>query len=477
MAAGEDVTHDDRWRLPAAELSAAFARGEITPVEHFDALLARIERLDPALNALIAISPQARTAAQESTRRWRDGCARGPFDGVPVAVKDNILVAGMPTTWGTRAFADVIGDADERPVARLRAGGAVIVGKTNVPEFTLEGYTSNPLFGTTRNPWNTELTPGGSSGGSVAGVAAGLFPLALGTDGGGSIRRPASHTGLVGVKPSIGAIARYPTLPQIMLDFEVVGPIARTVEDSAMLYNAIVGPDPRDRLSLAARAVPVMLASPQPMRIRYVPRLGEQPVDVEVEASVAQAAETLRRLRHHVVQGELPFDVSPIDDFWPLLGQVGLAYVFERHPELERSAAAKFVAMAQAGRAVPARSYLQGIEAVRAFRRDVVDAYTDCDVIMTPSAAALPWPAGNEFPRTIAGREVGPRGHAIFTGWVNACGHPAISLPCAPSRAGLPIGFQIVGRYGEDEALFRLAAQYEAAAPFADRWPALAEQM
>ncbi|HEX6138596.1 MAG TPA: amidase [Casimicrobiaceae bacterium] len=474
MRAAADAGELALWRLPAAQLSAVFARRDATPVDCIELLLARIERLDPKLNAVVTLNPRAREDAAASTERWRTGRARGPLDGVPIAVKDNILVAGMPVTWGTRAWRDNVAAVDERPVARLREQGAIIVGKTNVPEFTLEGYTGNPLFGTTCNPWDTALTPGGSSGGSVAGVAAGLFPLALGTDGGGSIRRPASHTGLVGFKPSIGAIARYPTLPQILLDFEVIGPIARTVEDTALLYNAIAGPEPRDRHSLAARAAPATLASPAPARILFVSALGDHPVDPQIAHSVAQAALVLRNLGHRVEQGALPFDIAAITDFWPLLGQVGLAHVFEREPEVERFAADKFVAMARAGRAVPAHRYLAGIEAVRALRREATDAYADFDAILTPSAAALPWPANDEYPRTIAGRDVGPRGHAVFTGWVNACGHPAISLPCAPADNGLPIGFQLVGRYGEDDTLFRLAAQYERAAPFAQRWPPLA---
>ncbi len=467
---------EDLWRLPASELAAAFAHGKATPVEYLEILLARIERINPLINALICANPQARTDAEESSARLRRGESRGPLEGIPVAVKDNILVRGLPTTWGCRAFRGFVTEEDELPVQRLREQGAIILGKTNVPEFTLEGYTSNPLFGTTRNPWDTALTPGGSSGGSVAGVAAGLFPLALGTDGGGSIRRPASHTGLVGVKPSIGAIPRFPTLPQILLDFEVVGPIARTVEDAALLYNAVSGPDERDRHSLAARAAPLHLDSPPPLRILYVPTFDDNALDADIGANVMRATQVLSHLGHRIETGALPFDLDAITDFWPILGQVGLAYLFARHRDAEKLVASKFVDMAKAGRGVTAPRYLQGIEAVREFRRQVSEAFQNHELIMTPSAAALPWPADEVFPPTIAGRAVGPRGHAVYTGWVNACGHPAINLPCEPAPNGLPIGFQLVARYGEDELLFQVAAQYERAAPFAQRWPALAER-
>lgn len=464
------------WRLPAVELAGRYRRGEATPVDCLEQALARIERLNPALNAVVALAADAREAARASAARYRAGTPKGPLDGVPVAVKDNILVRGMPTTWGTRAWRDRPTAEDELPVKRLRDAGALVVAKTNVPEFTLEGYTGNALFGATRNPWDPRLTPGGSSGGSVAGVAAGLFPLALGTDGGGSIRRPASHTGLVGFKPSIGAVPRYPTLPQILLDFEVIGPIARTVADAALLFEAIRGPDPLDRPSPEGPPDAVTLDLPPRLRIRYVARFGDHALDPQIEASVAAAAQVLRRLGHEVTDAPLPFDLAPITDFWPLLGQVGLAYLFAGDRELEPLAQPKFAAQADAGRRVPASRYLEGIEAVRLFRRAVAAAFGAFDVLMTPAAAALPWPAEQTHPPTIAGREVAPRGHAVYTGWVNACGHPAVALPCDPAAEGLPIGFQLVAGFGRDTLLLRLAAQYEAAARFAERWPALAVQ-
>jgi len=183
----------------------------------------------------------------------------------------------------------------------------------------------------------------------------------------------------------------------------------------------------------------------------------------------------LATLGHRVETGVLPFDVQPIVDFWPVLAQVGVAHVFAHAPDAERWAAPRFVQMAEAGRQASAARYLDGIESVRAFRRAVSEAFANLDLIMTPSVAALPWAAEEPFPATIAGRAVGPRGHAVYTGWVNACGHPAINLPCDPARNGLPIGFQLVARYGQDELVFRVAAQYERAAPLAARWPALAE--
>ena len=250
MAAQHDELMKSGWRLGAGELAAAFAAGTLTPLAVWQDCDARIRALNPELNALIALNPEAEAAAEASTQRWQQGRPLSPLDGVPVTIKDNLNVAGLATTWGNRALADRPAEHDELSVARCRRAGMVILGKTNVPEFTLEGYTDNPLFGVTRNPWNSALTPGGSTGGGVASVAAGFAPLAIGTDGGGSIRRPASHTGLVGFKPSIGAVARVNSLPQVMLDFEVIGPIGRSVADTATLFNIMAGEDARDRKSL-----------------------------------------------------------------------------------------------------------------------------------------------------------------------------------------------------------------------------------
>ncbi|MDP5290988.1 amidase [Oceanimonas sp. CHS3-5] len=468
MAAQHDVTQS--WRLGALELAAAYAASTLTPLAVVDALGERIARLNPELNALITINPAASEEAAAATRRWAEGRPLSALDGVPLTVKDHLNVRGLATTWGNLALAGNIAHEEELAVARCRAAGLVILGKTNVPEFTLEGYTDNPLFGVTRNPWNPGLTPGGSSGGAVASVAAGLAPLALGTDGGGSIRRPASHTGLVGLKPSIGAVARAGSLPQVMLDFEVVGPLARSAADAEALYRIIAGPDRRDPASWRTHSE----APAGKLRIHYVPRFGEQPLNAEIAENVERALAVFERQGHRVTQGELPFSFEPVDRFWPMLGVTAVAAIFHAFPETEPEAAERFRDMAEQGRQLSATDYLCGLDGIRGFRRTVAEAFEEVDIIMTPSAAALPWPAEQPYPVEINGQPVGPRGHAIYTGWVNASGHPAINLPAAPSADGLPIGFQLVAAMGQDELLLRLAAEYEQQQP-GWQWPALAE--
>jgi aspartyl-tRNA(Asn)/glutamyl-tRNA(Gln) amidotransferase subunit A len=392
------------------------------------------------------------------------------LDGVPIAIKDNIAVRGLPATWGCPHYANYVPEIDELPVARLREGGLVIIGKTNVPEFTLEGYTGNRLFGVTGNPWDVRLTPGGSSGGSVAAVAAGFVPFAIGTDGGGSIRRPAAYTGLVGLKPSIGMIARGGGLPQVLLDFEVIGPVARTVADLSVLFEILVGPDRRDHRS--RRFANTKQSKPASQgRILLVERFGDKPVDPEILRSLNAAADGLAGLGLRIDRGSLPFDIEPVDAFWPIVAEVGLARLFDLDPRIRETASGKYVDMAERGAAISAATFLAGMEKVWRFRDQVGTAFEHLDMIMTPACAAMPWPAADAWPPTIDGREVGPRGHAVYTGWVNVCGHPAISVPGPPAANGLPIGFQLIGDIGADKYLIHVAQLYEGAYPWAERWP------
>lgn len=459
------------WQASAVDLAAAYRRGAVTPPQVLADCWARIDAVNPRLNALIAPRREASVAdAAASAERFRQGRPLGLLDGIPLAVKDNIPSADQATTWGSPAGRAHRPPHDELVLARARAAGAVVVGKTNVPEFTLEGYTANPLFGTTCNPWNPALTPGGSSGGAVAAVASGMVPLALGTDGGGSIRRPASHTGLVGFKPSIGAIARQHALPPLLLDFEVVGPIARSVADVQLLFQAVRGPHPADRASLAVAARP---PGPDKLRVLYAPTLGGAPVDAEIAASCRAGVWRLAALGHTVEEGELPLDLGFMASGWPVVGQIGLAWLFGQHPHWAAGASAKYLALAEAGRQVPAAQLWQMLEAVAQLRRDVAQLFTLFDLLVTPATAALPWPADEACPPQIDGQPVGPRGHAVFTGWVNAAGLPAVALPTAPSSAGLPTGLQLIADFGRDDELLALAARFEAAAPQGWRWPSL----
>ncbi len=464
------------WQWSATALAEAYRTGRVTPVEAVRSCLARIEQVNPQINAFVALRDAVLEDAEASTARFRAGQPLSALDGLPLSIKDNLCTADLPTTWGCPSLrAHPPKPRNELPVALARAAGALIVGKTNVPEFTLEGYTANPLFGVTRNPWDLALTPGGSSGGAVASVAAGCTPLALGTDGGGSIRRPASHCGLVGFKPSIGAIPRGDGLPTLLLDFEVVGPMARSVADARLMFEVLRGPLSTDRASLACHAAALSHRQhpSHPLRVLYVPTLSQAPVDPAILAACGEAVNRLRDLGCAVETGELPLPIEALSRQWPLVGQIGLAAMFNAAPAWRELASTKYQDMATQGEAVGAAALWQLLEAVDQLRRDCVTLFEAFDLIAMPSAAALPWPAHEAFPPTIAGVAVGPRGHAVFTGWVNAAGLPAVSVPVAPSDTGMPIGLQLIGPYGADDAVLNAAEAFERMCPWTQRRPPL----
>ncbi len=442
-----------------SELAAALRGGSLTAEALLDRSLERIRRLDPRLNSFVALDEAgARAAAKASDALLAAGKPRSALEGIPISIKDSIHVAGLPTTWGSRAFSAAVPDKDELPVARLRAAGAVIVGKTNVPELTLEGYTRNDLFGVTRNPWNTRLTPGGSSGGAAAGVAAGLVPAAIGTDGGGSTRRPACHTGLVGWKPSTGRFPRIDGLPAVLTDFETIGTLTRTLDDALLLDAVMAGPDTRDRRSLYAQSP---AQARQKLRIIHIPRFADSPVDPEVEAVTNGVAEALARDGHDVTAGKVFFDLADAARIWHVVSRAGVAWLMDwSNGKLDAMAGDSVRAIAADGAKLTAADYFDALQRITAFRRRCAEVFAATDLILTPTAAALPWPAETPYPDRIADRPAGPRDHAVFTGWVNIAGLPGISLPVAVSKAGLPIGVQFVGGFGADTSLLAFARAF-----------------
>ena len=441
---------------------AALRTGRISARNLLEFHLKRIERFNSLLNAFVYVDPRAWEAADASDARLRAGQPLSPLDGVPVAIKDNLLVESWPAVWGSPLFRKFVADHDEAPVARLRASGAVLLGKTNTPEFSLRGVTDSPVFGSTRNPWNVGLSPGGSSGGAVAAVAADLAPLALATDGGGSIRRPAAHTGLVGLKPGGGRIARAGGFPPLLVDCEVVGPIGRSVADVRLMFDVLA----------TRRPVP---AFPDRARILVVEGIGDAPVDPGLALRCREAAEAFAALGHEVRRGELPFSIETPMETWRTLMGVGLAGLVRAHPDFLEVAAPDFVEQALNGAGLSAVDHAALVETLFDFRALTAAVFEDVDVILTPTTAAQPWPVGESHPALIDGRPAGPRGHAIFTGWVNACGHPAISIPVRPYDDGMPVGVQLVGAMGADEWLMDLAGAFEATHPFADRRPEMAQ--
>ena len=348
-------------------------------------------------------------------------------------------------------------DRDELPVARLRAAGAVIVGKTNVPELTLEGYTKNDLFGVTRNPWDTRLTPGGSSGGAAAGVAAGLVPAAIGTDGGGSIRRPACHTGLVGWKPSTGRIPRIDGFPPILTDFETIGTLTRSVDDALLLDSGHGRPR---RRATAARSTPLRRSWPE--------RRLAHPLHPAVwrRSGRSRSGRGHRRRRPKLWRGKaikfrrksVFFDLEDAARIWHVISRAGVAWLMGwEDGRLGAMAGASVRAMAADGAKLTGADYIDALERVAAFRRRCRRTVRQRPISFSrrrpPLCRGRP-----RHPIRIGSRiaPAGPRDHAVFTGWVNIAGLPAISLPVAVSQLGLPIGVQFVAGFAGDSGLARL---------------------
>lgn len=441
----------DLWELTATELAAGYRDGVFTPLDVLTSVEARIDAVNPRLNAVIAENPAAaRVQAEASTARWHAKDPLSPLDGVPMTIKDNLLVAGLAATWGSRLYAGFVPAEDEAPVARLRAAGAVFLGKTNVPEFTLQGYTSNLLFGTTVNPHAPGKTPGGSTGGGVASVASGMGPVAIGTDGGGSLRRPAAHCGLFALKPSVGQVARHGGFPQILSDFEVVGPVARSAGDLSAAFSVLHGYDPADPASLAARAPAQPL--PERARIAYLPKMGSVPVDPAIAGAADDFAEDLRRAGHVVEIMDTPFDADRVAAAWSAIAAAGLHWHLDTLGSRD-GLGENALAMDAQGKSLTAADHVGALAVAHAARSEAGRFFSRYDLLLCPSIAALAWPADEAFPPMIDGQEVGGRGHAVFTGWMNVTGVCAVNLPVAMTDEGGGIGMQLVAGMGRDEAL------------------------
>ncbi len=456
------------WRLSATELGRLFAAGRASPVDALEEAQGRAAAWEPHLNAIARENPRARQEAEASAARWRAGAPLSPLDGVPMTVKEFLVTEGLPSTYAEPGEA-AASSHDELPVARARRAGLVTLAKTTMPEFAVQGYTGSARFGVTRNPWNVALTPGGSTGGGAAATAAGYAPVALGTDGGGSLRRPAAHTGLVGLKSSLGRVPRHGGLPSPLLDFEVAGALTRTVADSRAMLHLMQGADPRVLWSSFA-------PDPAPerrLRARYVERIGDAPLDPVIAASCRRALGHLDALGVEIEEGPLPFEIAGLNALWPEIGKIGLARLFEADPALAARASAPYRAMAEEGALAPATRLAAILERVQALRNAANAAFAEIDLLVTPAAAAMPWAAEAVYPEVIDGRTVGPRGHAVYSGWVNAAALPGLSLPVDPAPDGMPIGLHLVAGFGRDDLILDLAEALERRHPFADRWPVL----
>ena len=453
----------------AVDLAALLVRGEVSAVEVLDAHLEWIDRRNPELNAICTLDrDRARAearAADDLRRRAPDAAAAKPLLGLPTAVKDLVSTKGIRTTFGSPIFADNVPDFDALIVERIRDAGAIVIGKTNTPEFGAGSQTFNPVFGKTRNPWDPSRTCGGSSGGAAAALASGMLPIADGSDLGGSLRNPASFCGVVGFRPTPGRVPRVPP-EQGWDDLAVLGPMGRTVADAALLFSVIAGPDARDPISLGPPATPFHPVEPadlRGLRLAWTPNLGRYPVEREV-VEICEAALPVFRDLGAEVEEAAP-DLSDADSIFRTLranlfaDKLGPLLADHRHQmkdtvieEIERGLAltGSDVAGAQA-------------ERTRLHCR-VVDFFERYDALLLPTVQVLPFDVDQPYPTEIEGERL-----SSYTDWMASCysitvtGCPAISVPCGVGPSGLPVGLQIVTPRGSNRRTLGIAAAFEAA--------------
>lgn len=471
-------------KMTATEVARLVKSKEVSPTEVLESVLARIERLDPQLNAFCTLTPElAREQARSVEHAIAAGEEVGPLAGVPVSIKDLISTKGIRTVGGSPAYEDFVPDVDDVTVERLRDAGAVCLGKTNVPEFGYSGVGHNGVFATTRNPWNTDYTPGGSSAGCGAAVASGMGPLSLGSDGGGSVRIPAAHCGLVGMKASWGRVPLYPGCRDERYpgfssweSLEHIGPITRTVADAALMLSVIAGPDARDRHSIPSD-VDWLSAAEKPaqgLRVAFSADLGYVAVDSEVRAITEQAVKRFETDLGWNVSAVDPGWSDPYEAFWAIVAMdsdlVGMRQLVQSHGERMTPHLKSFL-----DRPWTAEDFTSASMKRKKIANAMATFMGEFDLLVTPTLTVPPFPVHMQGPEKVDGRFVDPFEWLSFTLPFNLTGNPAISLPAGWTTDGRPVGLQIVGRHLDDATVISAAAEIERAAGWADKWPSIVD--
>jgi aspartyl-tRNA(Asn)/glutamyl-tRNA(Gln) amidotransferase subunit A len=465
---------EDLCYMSAVELAAAIRAKKVSPLEVTRTVLDRIARVNPKLNAICTLTAESALAtAREVEAAVMRGDKLGPVAGVPVTIKDLLSTKGVRATSGSKLFEHNIATVDAPVVERLRAAGAILLGQTNTPEFGWKGVTENRIFGTTRNPWNTELTPGGSSGGASAAVAAGFGPIGIGTDGGGSLRIPGSFCELVGFKQSFG---RVPNFPASGVDsLRHTGPLTRTVADAALTLDVIAGPDERDPNSLPAAPREYLAKLDdgiRGLRIGYSPDLGYAWVDPEVAALCADAATHLAQSGAKVEELDLKWR-DPYDTFTTFFYGGIAARVAVDFAEKRKLLDPGLVPVAERGMKLSAVDYVNALVDRNGVWQQVRPTFETYDLLVTPTLSVPAFPVGRNRPELPAGIDGAELRWSPFTYIFNLTGQPAISVPCGRTRAGLPVGLQIVGRRFADLTVLQAARAWENIQPWAERRPEL----
>jgi amidase len=470
---------DDLCFLPATELGRLYRARKVSPLEVMQAVLARIDAVNPAVNAYVTVARDSALAeARRATRSLgRKATSLPPLHGVPVSIKDLYATKGIRTTWASLIYKDHIPSEDDLLVQRLKAAGAIVVGKTNSPEFGAGGNTFNAVFGATRNPWNSALTCGGSSGGAAVAVATGMGPIAQGSDLGGSLRVPAAFCGVVGFRTTPGLIPSHPRA-LIWDTLSVAGPIARTVADVALMLSAMAGPDDRAPLSYELDTAEFTRAVKKPSikgwRVAWTPDLdGLISVDEEVLRVVHDATKVFRSLGARVEAACPSFSEVP-DIIRGTRALTMVALHADKLPQWREQMQKDLVSDVEQGLALPTRDIARS-ELLRSVLWQRVRTFmASRDLLLLPTVAVPPFPVEQPYPTEINGKPL-----ENYFQWfsltyaITLTGLPAISVPCGFTRSGLPVGLQIVGRRRQEAAVLRAAAAFESAAPWSDPIPPL----
>jgi aspartyl-tRNA(Asn)/glutamyl-tRNA(Gln) amidotransferase subunit A len=457
----------DLAMLTATKLLAAYRQRSLSPVEVTHACLDRIEALDSRLNAFVLVDGDAALeTARASEARWVRNEPMGLIDGIPATLKDLVLTRGWPTLRGSKAISpDQPWEEDAPATARLREQGAVLLGKTTTPELGFKGVTDSPLTGITRNPWAPDRTPGGSSGGAAVAAATGMGVLHIGTDGGGSIRIPASFTGIFGLKPTFGRVPAYPMSPFGTVAH--VGPMTRTVADAALMLRVLARPDPRDwqTVPYADEDFAAQLdAGVTGLRIAYAPTLNSAAVNPEVAALVLRAVENFEELGASVE--EVTLDMPGVADVFHKHWAAGAATVLAGFTdEQKRMMDPDLLTFGIQGEAISLLEYQQAVLARGRYGMQMNVFHQHYDLLLMPTMPIPAFTAGNQFPGADTGGD--------WVDWtpltypLNLTQQPAASIPCGMTAAGLPVGLQIVGQKYRDDLVLRAARAFETLFPIA----------
>lgn len=461
--------------LSACEMRTKIKNEELSSLEIFRVLINRIKEINPIINAYCTPTfEQAEEMAKTSDDKIKKDMEIGLLEGIPVSIKDVILTKNIRTTFGCKIYENHIPDKDEIIIQRIKKEGAVLLGKTNTPAFGFQPVTDNLIFGKTKNPWNLEKTPGGSSGGAAAQVVSGLGPLAIGSDGGGSIRLPSSLCGIFGLKPTFGRIPQYPHFGITWDTLDHYGPLVRYVEDAALLMDAIKGYYPFDKHSIHSEAESYLESleqRPEKLKIGYSMDLGFiKALDPEIEHQVIKSSEKFKKLGWNVQPIKIKLRRAEL--CFNTLVTSGFAYDLNLK-KYEDILDEDLVKMIRAGQTYSAKDVKRAEAQRKKIFESVTRLFQEIDILITPTTACTAFDLGLMYPPKINGRGVSPVGWMSFTFPFNLTGHPAATVPCGWSSDGLPIGMQIIGKRFNDLLVLQVSKAFQNLSPWQEKRPSL----